>query len=163
MTANSRCSVAEPPGLETQRREIECLLRESELQAGDSWYVVDRRWFEQWKEFVESGDQNSSSFPGQIDNTELFEDLDSYHLKERLVENEDFMLVPAAVWHKLLQWFGMVDGQPALERKVSPPEPRWAGGFWVRTRVTSGSASGGGPAQHPEGGGVPRGDLPLSP
>ncbi|XP_014906287.1 ubiquitin carboxyl-terminal hydrolase 11 [Poecilia latipinna] len=118
MTANSRCSVAEPPGLETQRREIECLLRESELQAGDSWYVVDRRWFEQWKEFVESRDQNSSSFPGQIDNTELFEDLDSYHLKERLVENEDFMLVPAAAWHKLLQWYGMVDGQPALERKV---------------------------------------------
>ncbi|MEQ2222226.1 hypothetical protein ILYODFUR_023974 [Ilyodon furcidens] len=37
MTANSHCSVAESPGLETQRREIECLLRESELQAGDSW------------------------------------------------------------------------------------------------------------------------------
>ncbi|KAK5600552.1 hypothetical protein CRENBAI_014782 [Crenichthys baileyi] len=81
-------------------------------------YVVDRRWFEQWKEFVESGDQNSSSFPGQIDNTELFEDLDSYHLKERLVENEDFMLVPAEAWHKLLLWYGMIDGQPALERKV---------------------------------------------
>ncbi|MEQ2284142.1 hypothetical protein AMECASPLE_018509 [Ameca splendens] len=118
MTANSHCSVAESPGLETQRREIECLLHESELQAGDSWYVVDRRWFEQWKEFVESGDQNSSSFPGQIDNTELFEDLDSYHLKERLVENEDFMLVPAEAWHKLLLWYGMTDGQPALERKV---------------------------------------------
>uniref|UniRef100_A0A8C4IKE3 Ubiquitin carboxyl-terminal hydrolase n=1 Tax=Dicentrarchus labrax TaxID=13489 RepID=A0A8C4IKE3_DICLA len=77
-----------------------------------------RRWYEQWKEFVETGDQNSSSFPGQIDNTELFEDLDSYHLKERLVENEDFMLVPAEAWHKLLAWYGMVDGQPPLERKV---------------------------------------------
>uniref|UniRef100_A0A3Q1EH77 Ubiquitin carboxyl-terminal hydrolase n=1 Tax=Acanthochromis polyacanthus TaxID=80966 RepID=A0A3Q1EH77_9TELE len=81
-------------------------------------YVVDRRWFEQWKEFVETGDQNSSSFPGQIDNTELFEDLDSYHLKERLVENEDFVLVPAEAWHKLLAWYGMVDDQPPLERKV---------------------------------------------
>ncbi|KAM6982519.1 ubiquitin carboxyl-terminal hydrolase 11 [Tautogolabrus adspersus] len=118
MTANSRCSSAEPPGLETQRREIESLLRESELRAGDSWYVVERRWYEQWKEFVETGDQNSSSFPGQIDNTELFEDLDSYHLKERLVENEDFMLVPAEAWHKLLAWYGMVDAQPPLERKV---------------------------------------------
>lgn len=118
MTANSRCSAAEPPGLETQRREIESLLRECELRAGDSWYVVDRRWFEQWKEFVETGDQNSSSFPGQIDNTELFEDLDSYHLKERLVENEDFVLVPAEAWHKLLAWYGMVDEQPSLERKV---------------------------------------------
>uniref|UniRef100_A0A8C4NYU1 Ubiquitin carboxyl-terminal hydrolase n=1 Tax=Dicentrarchus labrax TaxID=13489 RepID=A0A8C4NYU1_DICLA len=113
-----RCSAAEPPGLESQRREIESLLRECELRAGDSWYVVERRWYEQWKEFVETGDQNSSSFPGQIDNTELFEDLDSYHLKERLVENEDFMLVPAEAWHKLLAWYGMVDGQPPLERKV---------------------------------------------
>uniref|UniRef100_A0A8C4IKP0 Ubiquitin carboxyl-terminal hydrolase n=1 Tax=Dicentrarchus labrax TaxID=13489 RepID=A0A8C4IKP0_DICLA len=121
MTANSRCSAAEPPGLESQRREIESLLRECELRAGDSWYVVERRWYEQWKEFVETGDQNSSSFPGQIDNTELFEDLDSYHLKERLVENEDFMLVPAEAWHKLLAWYGMVDGQPPLERKVTPP------------------------------------------
>uniref|UniRef100_A0A1A8HJA9 Ubiquitin carboxyl-terminal hydrolase n=1 Tax=Nothobranchius korthausae TaxID=1143690 RepID=A0A1A8HJA9_9TELE len=118
MTANSRCSVAEPPGLETQRREIESLLRERELQAGDSWYVVDHRWFEQWKEFVESGNQNSSSFPGQIDNAELFEDLDSYHLKECLVEDEDFVLVPAEAWHKLLVWYGTVEGQPALERKV---------------------------------------------
>uniref|UniRef100_A0A672ZZT5 Ubiquitin carboxyl-terminal hydrolase n=1 Tax=Sphaeramia orbicularis TaxID=375764 RepID=A0A672ZZT5_9TELE len=75
-------------------------------------------WLSCWKEFVESGDQNSSSFPGQIDNTELFEDLDSYHLKERLVENEDFVLVPAEAWHKLLSWYGMVDGQPPLERKV---------------------------------------------
>ncbi|KAM3618374.1 uncharacterized protein V6R79_019730 [Siganus canaliculatus] len=118
MTANSRCSAAEPPGLETQRREIESLLRQCELRAGDSWYVVERRWYEQWKEFVETGDQNSSSFPGQIDNTELFEDLDSFHLKERLVENEDFVLVPAEAWHQLLSWYGMVDGQPPLERKV---------------------------------------------
>nr|XP_046253659.1 ubiquitin carboxyl-terminal hydrolase 11 [Scatophagus argus] len=118
MTANSRCSAAEPPGLETQRREIESLLRQCELRAGDSWYLVERHWYEQWKEFVETGDQNSSSFPGQIDNTELFEDLDSYRLKERLVENEDFMLVPAEAWHKLLSWYGMADGQPSLERKV---------------------------------------------
>ncbi|XP_037334974.1 ubiquitin carboxyl-terminal hydrolase 11 isoform X2 [Pungitius pungitius] len=118
MTANSRCSAAEPPGLETQRREIESLLRECELRAGDSWYVMERRWYEQWKEFVETGDQNSSSFPGQINNAELFEDLDSFHLKERLVENEDFMLVPADAWHRLLGWYGAVEGQPALERKV---------------------------------------------
>uniref|UniRef100_A0A8C5BPI0 Ubiquitin carboxyl-terminal hydrolase n=1 Tax=Gadus morhua TaxID=8049 RepID=A0A8C5BPI0_GADMO len=77
-----------------------------------------RRWYDQWKEFVETGDQNSSSFPGQIDNSELFEDQDSYHLKERLVENEDFMLVPAEAWRKLLAWYGLVEGQPALERKV---------------------------------------------
>uniref|UniRef100_A0A8B9LH89 Ubiquitin carboxyl-terminal hydrolase n=1 Tax=Astyanax mexicanus TaxID=7994 RepID=A0A8B9LH89_ASTMX len=62
------------------------------------------------------GDQNSPSFPGQIDNTELFEK--TYRLKERLVENEDFVLVPAEAWRKLLSWYGMVPEQPALERKV---------------------------------------------
>ncbi|KAJ3585898.1 hypothetical protein NHX12_012306 [Muraenolepis orangiensis] len=107
-----------PPGLDTQRREVDGLLRDSELRAGGSWYMVDRRWYDQWKEFVETGDQNSSSFPGQIDNSELFEDQDSYHLKERLVENEDFMLVPAEAWRKLLAWYDLVEGQPALERKV---------------------------------------------
>ncbi len=45
-------------------------------------------------------------------------DLDSYHLKERLSENEDFVLVPAEAWHKLLSWYDMMDDQPPLERKV---------------------------------------------
>uniref|UniRef100_A0AAR2KIS5 ubiquitinyl hydrolase 1 n=2 Tax=Pygocentrus nattereri TaxID=42514 RepID=A0AAR2KIS5_PYGNA len=82
-------------------------------------YLVGRRWFDLWEEYVKTGDQNSSSFPGRINNTELFEtDLDSYRLKERLVENEDFVLFPAEAWHKLLSWYGMVDEQPALERKV---------------------------------------------
>lgn len=37
------------------------------------------------------------------------------------MENEDFTLVPAEAWHKLLSWYGMVDGQPPLERKVTSP------------------------------------------
>uniref|UniRef100_A0A4W5K8Z5 Ubiquitin carboxyl-terminal hydrolase n=1 Tax=Hucho hucho TaxID=62062 RepID=A0A4W5K8Z5_9TELE len=118
MATTTSAAVTEPPGLETQRKEIESLLQEHELRAGDTWYLVERRWYEQWKEYVETGDQNSSSFPGQIDNTELFEELDSYHLKEHLVENEDFVLIPAEAWHKLLAWYGMVEVQPALERKV---------------------------------------------
>jgi len=36
-------------------------------------YLLDKRWFDQWKEYVHTGDQNSSSYPGKIDNTELFE------------------------------------------------------------------------------------------
>ncbi|XP_064156657.1 ubiquitin carboxyl-terminal hydrolase 11 [Anguilla rostrata] len=116
--AATTAGAAEPPGLETQHREIEALLQNHDLRAGDSWYLLERRWFEQWKEYVETGDQNSSSFPGQIDNTELFEELESYRLKERLVENEDFVLIPAEAWHKLLAWYGVVADQPALERKV---------------------------------------------
>lgn len=60
-----------------------CVFSVLHLMSGVCWfkncvcvfdrYMVERRWYEQWKEFVETGDQNSSSFPGQIDNTELFE------------------------------------------------------------------------------------------
>uniref|UniRef100_A0A8C1X3N7 Ubiquitin carboxyl-terminal hydrolase n=1 Tax=Cyprinus carpio TaxID=7962 RepID=A0A8C1X3N7_CYPCA len=81
-------------------------------------YLLDKRWYDQWKEYVHTGDQNSSSYPGKIDNTELYEDLDSFHLKERLTENEDFVLVPAEAWHKLFLWYDMMDDQPPLERKV---------------------------------------------
>uniref|UniRef100_A0A672HZB2 Ubiquitin carboxyl-terminal hydrolase n=1 Tax=Salarias fasciatus TaxID=181472 RepID=A0A672HZB2_SALFA len=99
------------------------------VEAGTAWtgqqvitgrsFLMGCRWFHQWKLFVESGDQNSSCFPGEIDNTELFEDTLSYRLKERLVENEDFVLVPVCVWNKLVSWYGVVEEQPAVERKVT--------------------------------------------
>ncbi|KAK2898262.1 hypothetical protein Q8A67_009680 [Cirrhinus molitorella] len=118
MAANSSTgSATEPPGLETQWREIDNL-NQQQLRAGDSWYLLDKRWYDQWKEYVHTGDQNSSSYPGKIDNAELYEDLDSYHLKERLSENEDFILVPAEAWHKLLSWYDKMEDQPPLERKV---------------------------------------------
>ncbi|MBN3323596.1 UBP11 hydrolase, partial [Atractosteus spatula] len=81
-------------------------------------YLLDIHWFKQWKEYVHMGDQNSSAFPGRIDNAELFEDLESCRVKERLVEEEDFILVPAEAWRKLLAWYGMAPEQPPLERKV---------------------------------------------
>ncbi|TRY72839.1 hypothetical protein DNTS_009529, partial [Danionella cerebrum] len=118
MAANcSTGSATEPPGLETQWREIDNL-NQQQLRAGDSWYLLDKRWFDLWKEYVHTGDQNSTSYPGKIDNTQLYEDLDSYHLKERLTENEDFVLVPAEAWHKLLSWYDIMENHPPLERKV---------------------------------------------
>ncbi|XP_053360263.1 ubiquitin carboxyl-terminal hydrolase 11 [Clarias gariepinus] len=118
MATSSTTAAAEPPGLETQHREIESLIQEQELRLGDCWYLVSRRWFGLWSEYVKSGDQNSPSFPGKINNVDLFEDLDSYRLKERLVEHEDFILVPAEAWRKLLSWYGLEEDQPAIERKV---------------------------------------------
>ena len=37
MTTTTPAVVTEPPGLETQRKEIESLLQEHELRSGDSW------------------------------------------------------------------------------------------------------------------------------
>lgn len=35
------------------------------------------------------------------------------------------MLVPTEAWHKLLAWYGMVESQPPLERKVTTPCGRY--------------------------------------
>ncbi|XP_044287257.1 ubiquitin carboxyl-terminal hydrolase 11 isoform X2 [Varanus komodoensis] len=81
-------------------------------------YLLENHWYKQWKAYVESGDQNSSAFPGRINNAELFEDLKSYRLKDQLVEQEEYVLVPEEVWDKLVSWYGIEHGQPAIERKV---------------------------------------------
>ncbi|XP_066469522.1 ubiquitin carboxyl-terminal hydrolase 11 [Tiliqua scincoides] len=111
------------PALEAQKQQVEGEGpgqpgRERPLQAGEKWYLLENHWYQQWKAYVESGDQNSSSFPGRINNAELFEDLESYRLKDRLVEYEEYILVPEEVWNKLVSWYGIEHDQPAIERKV---------------------------------------------
>uniref|UniRef100_A0A8C3IBD9 Ubiquitin carboxyl-terminal hydrolase n=1 Tax=Chrysemys picta bellii TaxID=8478 RepID=A0A8C3IBD9_CHRPI len=91
---------------------------EQQLGPSPPRYLLENHWYQQWKEYVESGDQNSSSFPGHINNSELFEDLESFRLKERLVESEEYVLVPEDVWNKLVSWYGLEHDQPPIERKV---------------------------------------------
>uniref|UniRef100_A0A8C5CEU2 Ubiquitin carboxyl-terminal hydrolase n=1 Tax=Gadus morhua TaxID=8049 RepID=A0A8C5CEU2_GADMO len=63
-------------GVETQRGEVAALLK-TPLRKGDTWYLVDSRWFKQWKKYVgydswdkyQMGDQNV--YPGPVDNAGL--------------------------------------------------------------------------------------------
>ncbi|XP_023587656.1 ubiquitin carboxyl-terminal hydrolase 11 isoform X1 [Trichechus manatus latirostris] len=108
------------PGLESQRRQIENSEsgRERPLQAGESWFLVEQHWYKQWEVYVQGGDQDSSTFPGCINNAKLFEDQVNWNLKKGLVEGEDYVLLPAAAWHYLVSWYGLKHGQPPIERKV---------------------------------------------
>lgn len=42
----------------------------------------------------------------------------NWRLKKGLVEGEDYVLLPAAAWHYLVDWYGLEHGQPPIERKV---------------------------------------------
>lgn len=42
----------------------------------------------------------------------------SWHLRERLVEGDDYVLLPAPAWNYLVSWYGLKDDQPPIERKV---------------------------------------------
>ncbi|EHA99649.1 Ubiquitin carboxyl-terminal hydrolase 15 [Heterocephalus glaber] len=109
--------------LETQRSDIATLLKTS-LRKGDTWYLVDSRWFKQWKKYVgfdswdkyQMGDQNV--YPGPIDNSGLLKDGDAQSLKEHLIDELDYILLPTEGWNKLVSWYTLMEGQEPIARKV---------------------------------------------
>uniref|UniRef100_A0A8C3YA28 Ubiquitin carboxyl-terminal hydrolase n=1 Tax=Catharus ustulatus TaxID=91951 RepID=A0A8C3YA28_CATUS len=102
-----------------QRAELGPLLATA-LRPGESWYLVESRWFKQWKKYVGfdswdmfgAGDPNL--FPGPVDNA----DPETQSLKEHLIDELDYVLVPTEAWNKLVAWYGCIDGQQPIVRKV---------------------------------------------
>uniref|UniRef100_A0A4W3I552 Ubiquitin carboxyl-terminal hydrolase n=1 Tax=Callorhinchus milii TaxID=7868 RepID=A0A4W3I552_CALMI len=94
------------------------------LKKGDTWYLVDSRWFKQWKKYVgfdswdkyQMGDQNV--YPGPVDNSGLLIDSDSQSLKEHLIDELDYILVPTEGWNKLVSWYGLLESHEPIARKV---------------------------------------------
>uniref|UniRef100_A0A8C1ECB4 Ubiquitin carboxyl-terminal hydrolase 15 n=1 Tax=Cyprinus carpio carpio TaxID=630221 RepID=A0A8C1ECB4_CYPCA len=105
--------------VETQRGEIATLLK-TPLRRADTWYLVDSRWFKQWKKYVgfdswdkyQMGEQHV--YPGPVDNS----DGDVLGLKQHLIDELDYILLPADGWNKLLSWYGLSPGQEPIARKV---------------------------------------------
>ncbi|XP_007425865.1 ubiquitin carboxyl-terminal hydrolase 4 [Python bivittatus] len=111
------------PDAATQRTELMPLLG-AVLRPGESWYLIDSRWFKQWKKYVgfDSWDLYNvgepNLFPGPIDNSGLFTDSETQTLKEHLIEELDYVLVPTEAWNKLANWYGCMEGQKPIVRKV---------------------------------------------
>ncbi|XP_072329060.1 ubiquitin carboxyl-terminal hydrolase 4 isoform X2 [Scyliorhinus torazame] len=111
------------PDLESQKNEIGNLLKTA-LKKGDSWFLIDSRWFKQWKKYVgfDSWDTYNvgerGMFPGPIDNSGLFTAVESQALKDHLIDELDYVLVPTEAWNKLVNWYACVVGQEPIVRKV---------------------------------------------
>ncbi|XP_043374341.1 ubiquitin carboxyl-terminal hydrolase 4 isoform X5 [Dermochelys coriacea] len=111
------------PEVGAQRAELGPLLGIA-LRPGESWYLIDSRWFKQWKKYVgfDSWDMYNvgepNLFPGPIDNSGLFADPEIQTLKEHLIDELDYVLVPTEAWNKLVNWYGYVEGQQPIVRKV---------------------------------------------
>lgn len=48
----------------------------------------------------------------------LFVDWDTLDIKEHLIDELDYTLVPTEGWKKLVSWYGLKDGQEPIARKV---------------------------------------------
>ncbi|BFZ09058.1 hypothetical protein BsWGS_12097 [Bradybaena similaris] len=111
-----------PPDLTTQKKIIEGYLSRN-MKLGESWYLVDIRWFKQWKKYVgydqwdsyNLGDQ--TVHPGPIDNCSLFKP-DTTILRDHLVDDLDYVLLPDEAYKKLASWYGEAPGQEPIIRKV---------------------------------------------
>uniref|UniRef100_A0A3Q2Y8E0 Ubiquitin carboxyl-terminal hydrolase n=1 Tax=Hippocampus comes TaxID=109280 RepID=A0A3Q2Y8E0_HIPCM len=109
--------------LETQRGEVAALMK-TQLKKGDTWYLIDSHWFKQWKKYVgfdswdkyQMGDQNV--YPGPVDNAGLLRDRDVLAIKEHLIDELDYILVPTEGWNKLVSWYGLTESQEPIARKV---------------------------------------------
>ncbi|KAF3689814.1 Ubiquitin carboxyl-terminal hydrolase 4 [Channa argus] len=94
------------------------------LSSSQEWYLIDSRWFKQWKKYVgfDSWDMYNvgerSLYPGPIDNSGLFSAQETQALKEHLIDELDYVLVPTEAWNKLVNWYGCLEGQRPIVRKV---------------------------------------------
>jgi len=108
---------------ENQKTIISNLLKSS-LKKDDTWYLVDTKWFKQWKKYVGWDHWDTSSIgeksanPGPIDNSGLFKEGSNEFLKEGLIDELEYALIPKEGWKKLFEWYGLVDGQKPVARKV---------------------------------------------
>lgn len=96
-----------------------------ELKRGDKWYLVDIAWFKQWKKYVGYGEQTSKGlykvYPGPVDNSPLLKEVeDELQLKEHLIDEEDYILLPEDGWDFLVQIYGTLDSlkKNTIQRKV---------------------------------------------
>ncbi|XP_020344720.1 ubiquitin carboxyl-terminal hydrolase 4 [Oncorhynchus tshawytscha] len=111
------------PSTESQKQSIGTLLKTT-LRKGDEWFLIDSRWFKQWKKYVgfDSWDMYNvgehSLYPGPVDNSGLFSDHETQILKEHLIDELDYVLVPTEAWNKLVCWYGCLEGQRPIVRKV---------------------------------------------
>lgn len=104
-----------------QREEIARLLK-TKLQKGDTWFLVDNAWFNMWKKYVGFDSWNTfclgdqTFYPGPVFNSGLL--TDSLTIKEHLIEELDYILLPKEAWDKLISWYGLTEHQKPIARKV---------------------------------------------
>ncbi|XP_078494568.1 ubiquitin carboxyl-terminal hydrolase 15 [Ciona intestinalis] len=112
-----------PQNLEAEKKKIESLANQV-LKKNELWYIIDRRWYDQWKKYVENdgygweSKSNTNLNPGPIDNTDIFTDETYEQMKDNLSEDVEFVMLPKTGWEYLVNTYGIVADGMAIERKV---------------------------------------------
>ena len=88
-----------------------------QMQVGDTWYIVSRRWYRRWEIACQGIPDKSGPVDeqdlGPVDNTPLV-DRDA-NLVSNLAEGVDVEFVPWDVWKAFTTWFVFLLPQPASQ------------------------------------------------
>ncbi|ORX93001.1 cysteine proteinase [Basidiobolus meristosporus CBS 931.73] len=85
----------------------------SALEIGETRYLVDTKWFNEWQRYVTC---DSPVPPGPIDNTSLFKDESCTSLRDWLSVDVDAIPIPQEAWEKLVLWYD--SSTPEIARPV---------------------------------------------
>ncbi|CAG2110965.1 unnamed protein product [Medioppia subpectinata] len=113
--------------MDTNDQEMDCQTDVSEvlqlihkpMQKGELWYLLDKKWFELCKLYV--NDRQQVHNPGPVDNSALFQSMpttEPWTLRERLQEELDYQFVPEEGWHLLVKEFGVTSDEHVIRRAV---------------------------------------------
>ncbi|KAL3227405.1 hypothetical protein MRX96_048735, partial [Rhipicephalus microplus] len=72
--------------------------------------------YDSWDTSNEIGEQ--TTHPGPIDNSPLLREDNSGEIRDHLIEDLDYLLVPQEAWDKMIAWYGLTQDQSPLPRKV---------------------------------------------
>lgn len=87
---------------------------EKPMCKGESWYLVDKKWYDQFEIYL--SDRVPAHNPGPIDNSNLFSAVDE--LKDQLDEETDYKFVPEEAWKILYNYFGIKNDSHTIKRWV---------------------------------------------
>ena len=81
-------------------------------------FLVDIKWFKQVKIHVGLEEARfGNHHPGPVNTKNLFKE-DGSDIKEHMIDELDYVLVPEEAWVLLVDKFGIGEGQKSVKRKV---------------------------------------------
>jgi hypothetical protein len=101
------------PSIQQQKQMIQ-QFENTKLKVGDSWYLIEQKWFDAWTTYVgyyvdQDVDQPQGPFPGSIDNSPLVLSCTSgsniYKLQRNLIEKVHYTLVHENAGKLLFSWW----------------------------------------------------------
>mmetsp|Transcript_12448 Transcript_12448/g.14305 ORF Transcript_12448/g.14305 Transcript_12448/m.14305 type:complete len:1077 (+) Transcript_12448:96-3326(+) len=112
-------TVSVPDVREQKRLITEAEKKYNDLKAGEKWYAVSTKWWENWEALGHGTDPKSL---GRIDNSDLYDEK-LRGLKEEAQENLDYVLKNEQVWKNLAAWYNAskaISGDVVLNKSGQP-------------------------------------------